>query len=214
MRAAMTNGSAPSSTMIDVCVLDAERMQDIAHLLPDVFAVVEIDARVQLDVDAAAAALLEAHVQIGADIAAGAPASPRVVDIVLASAAAGIWPSPHARRPASPESRRSSAWSKPRPGRSTSRCPPRCAACRSCAPCPRRRRPQSQRESFPPSRSRRCDRASSPPKESWRWDSRSADPAPRTSEPSRASAQIPQPLPRCCPTPRNPARPPVRQRHR
>ena len=56
----------------DVCVLDAERMQNVASLLADAIAVVQVDARMQIDLDAARGALLERHVQVGADVAAGA----------------------------------------------------------------------------------------------------------------------------------------------
>ena len=69
----MTNGSAPSSTIAHARVFDTERTQDIAHLLPDVLAVVELDARAQIDLDAAAGALFERDMQIGTNVAAGAP---------------------------------------------------------------------------------------------------------------------------------------------
>ena len=57
---------------LDERVLDAERAQDIARLLADHLAVIQLDARAQLDLNAAAGALFEADVQVGAHVAAGA----------------------------------------------------------------------------------------------------------------------------------------------
>jgi hypothetical protein len=51
-----------------VGVLDPQYVQNIPHLLPDAFAIVEIDARAQLNVDAATAALLKADVQVRTNV--------------------------------------------------------------------------------------------------------------------------------------------------
>ena len=83
----------------DEGMLDAQRMQHIAHLLPDVLAVIQRHPRAQLDLDAAAGALFHADVQVGAHIAARAS---RLAAFQLTSfGCCRHMPSPH-RRPASP----------------------------------------------------------------------------------------------------------------
>jgi len=54
-------------------VLDAESLQHVADLLPNLLAVIKLDARLQIDLDTAAGALFECDVQIGSNIASGAP---------------------------------------------------------------------------------------------------------------------------------------------
>ena len=57
---------------LDEGVLDAECSQNLTHLSADRLAVVQLDARLQFDLDAATGALFEADVQVGAHVAAGA----------------------------------------------------------------------------------------------------------------------------------------------